>query len=141
MNDWLTLREAAALCGLSTKTLERRITDGTLTARMVHHGKRPVRQVWRPSLDVYANLPQPQTPTSTPHGQIAPTNPNSPMQLTQPILDTLRQEHADTRTELRALQEELAATRAALACLSAQLAAPPWWLRAFRRLSTRRPAG
>lgn len=47
-NDWGTVQEAAAILGVSTKTIRRRITDGGIAAK--RFGPRLIR-VYLPSIE------------------------------------------------------------------------------------------
>lgn len=144
-DGWITLREAAQLAGVTKRTIERRVADGTLPSRMEVRGKQQIRLVWAEALlgdQVPAEEPIP--PTETPTALV-------------PIADMHRQVTAAVATlqslgaEVRTVQEEQAALRhvieeqarliaaqtAAVEALTSELAEErarrPWWARILRR--------
>jgi len=124
---WITLRQAAALSGLSTKTLRRRIAAGGLPSRMGSHGRRPLLQVWEPALGL--------DPDNLGH------SPDNPVQLPVPIVDidplvqALRHLEETHWQERRTVIEMLHEQRQELDALRAELTRAreekprPWWKR------------
>ena len=118
---WLTLAEAAALVGLSPRTLKRRVAAGDLTATKRPWGERERWEIQGAELARWAEATGRELSMTTPPGEGKPGGhdpaPVGAVSMTEPEMP------ADDPQNLAALAAEAANLRAQVAALEAQVAA------------------